>query len=141
MNHPWKDLIEQIRERDWTQKQFSHLAWKKVSEVNELIKWKRNITIQWDLILSNVLGTPEKYRIQKQIDHDYIIAKEIFVQNNNLPSKKEEKEKVNLTLETSKILNEVSSVVEEQAKILNEIVEKTSNTYEKIDRENIFINF
>lgn len=76
--HPWYYLIQEIRDRNWTQKQFSLLAWKKVSEVNELIKWKRNITIQRDLILSKVLWSPEKYRLNKQIDYDYSIAKEIF---------------------------------------------------------------
>lgn len=76
MIHPWKKLIEEIRDRNWTQKQFAVLVWKKNSEVNELIKWKRNITIQWDLILSEVLWTPEKYWINMQTDYDYEIAKQ-----------------------------------------------------------------
>ena len=70
-----KKLIEEIRDRNWTQKQFAVLVWKKNSEVNELIKWKRNITIQWDLILSEVFWTPEKYWINMQTDYDYEIAK------------------------------------------------------------------
>lgn len=142
MNHPWKDLIEQIRERDWTQKQFSHLAWKKVSEVNELIKWKRNITIQWDLLLSNILGTPEKYWIHKQIDHDYIIAKTNFTTNNSLLTKKEETEKIDLWLETTKNLKNISSIIEDKGITLDQ----NKNTYIDIDKdttsiENIFINF
>ena len=76
MMHPWKKLIEEIRNRNWTQKQFAIFVWKKNSEVNELIKWKRNITIQWDLILSEILWTPEKYRINMQMDYDYEIAKQ-----------------------------------------------------------------
>lgn len=75
MTHPWKKLIEEIRNRNWTQKQFAVFVWKKNSEVNELIKWKRNITIQWDLILSEVFWTPEKYWINMQTDYDYEIAK------------------------------------------------------------------
>lgn len=75
MIHPWKLLIEEIRNRNWTQKQFAVFVWKKNSEVNELIKWKRNITIQWDLILSEILWTPEKYWINLQTDYDYEIAK------------------------------------------------------------------
>ncbi len=78
VKHPWEYLIQEIRDRNWTQKQFSLLAWKKVSEVNELIKWKRNITIQRDLILSSVLWLPEKYWMNKQIDYDYSIAKKTF---------------------------------------------------------------
>ena len=75
MIHPWKKLIEEIRNRNRTQKQFAVFVWKKNSEVNELIKWKRNITIQWDLILSEVFWTPEKYWINMQTDYDYEIAK------------------------------------------------------------------
>ena len=71
MIHPWKKIIEEIRNRNWTQKQFAILVWKKNSEVNELIKWKRNITIQRDYILSQVLWTPEKYWINMQTDYDY----------------------------------------------------------------------
>ena len=71
MIHPWKKIIEEIRNRGWTQKQFAVLVWKKNSEVNELIKWKRNITIQRDYILSQVLWTPEKYWINMQMDYDY----------------------------------------------------------------------
>ncbi len=78
MKHPWQDIIQEIRARGWTQKYFSLLLWKKVSEVNELIKWKRNITIQRDLLLSKVLWSAEKFRINKQIDYDYIIAKQKF---------------------------------------------------------------
>ena len=75
MEHPWKLLIEAIKDRGWTQKQFSSFVWKKNSEVNELIKGKRNITVQWDLILSKILWTPEKYRINLQVDYDYNLAK------------------------------------------------------------------
>lgn len=78
MKHPWQDIVQEIRARGWTQKYFSLLLWKKVSEVNELIKWKRNITIQRDLILSKVLWSPEKFRMKKQIDYDYTIAKQNF---------------------------------------------------------------
>ena len=78
MIHPWKDLLIEIKGRNWTQKYFSLLLWKKVSEVNELIKWKRNVTIQRDLLLSNVLWSEERYRLWKQIDYDYDIAKKEF---------------------------------------------------------------
>ena len=54
-----------------TQKSFSEQIGKRVSEINELIKWKRNITIGWDYILSNFFHTEYKYRILKQVDYDY----------------------------------------------------------------------
>lgn len=83
MIHPWKKIIEEIRNRNWTQKQFAILVWKKNSEVNELIKWKRNITIQRDYILSHVLWTPEKYWINMQTDYDYELMKQKIKEEQN----------------------------------------------------------
>lgn len=83
MIHPWKKIIEEIRNRNWTQKQFAILVWKKNSEVNELIKWKRNITIQRDYALSRVLWTPEKYWINMQTDYDYEQMKQKIKEEQN----------------------------------------------------------
>ena len=69
--HPWTELQLLIKEKWLTQKAFSAILWKKVSEVNELLKWKRNITIQWDYLLHQTLWTPIKYWILKQVDYDY----------------------------------------------------------------------
>jgi plasmid maintenance system antidote protein VapI len=44
---------------------------KKGSEVNELIKGKRNITVQWDILLSKLFDDPEKKRMHLQVDYDY----------------------------------------------------------------------
>ena len=71
LQHPWTDLQLLIKEKWLTQKAFAMILWKKVSEVNELLKWKRNITIQRDYSLHKTLWTPIKYRILKQIDYDY----------------------------------------------------------------------
>lgn len=71
LKHPWVELQDMIREKWLTQKALAFILWKKISEVNELLKWKRNITIQWDYLLHRALGTPIKYRINKQIDYDY----------------------------------------------------------------------
>ena len=71
LQHPWIELQNTIKERWLTQKAFSTILWKKISEVNELLKWKRNITIQWDFLLHQALWTPIKYWIIKQIDYEY----------------------------------------------------------------------
>ncbi len=71
LEHPWIELQLLIKEKWLTQKAFSSILWKKVSEVNELLKWKRNITIQRDYLLHQTLWTPIKYWILKQIDYDY----------------------------------------------------------------------
>ena len=71
LQHPWTELQLLIKEKWLTQKAFASILWKKVSEVNELLKWKRNITIQRDYLLHQTVWTPIKYRILKQIDYDY----------------------------------------------------------------------
>ena len=71
LEHPWIELQVLIKEKWLTQKAFASILWKKVSEVNELLKWKRNITIQRDYLLHQTIWTPVKYRILKQVDYDY----------------------------------------------------------------------
>lgn len=78
LDHPGKMLAEHLEQLWYTQKAFSLLLGKKVSEINELIKGKRNITISWDILLSKTLWTPEKFWILKQIDYDYQQALESF---------------------------------------------------------------
>ena len=75
LQHPGKILQQELTSRWLTQKVFADMVGKKISEVNELIKWKRNITIQRDILLSIVFGDPEQKRIRLQNNFDYIIAK------------------------------------------------------------------
>ena len=75
MLHPGRYLSEQIKLKWRTQKQFADLIGKKVSEVNELINGKRNITILWDMLLALVFDDPEKKRISMQNDYDYYLLK------------------------------------------------------------------
>ena len=82
LEHPWTELQLLIKEKWLTQKAFSSILWKKVSEVNELLKWKRNITIQRDYLLHQTLWTPIKYWILKQIDYDYSLI-DIDEENTN----------------------------------------------------------
>lgn len=76
--HPWKILKELLKSKSLTQRQFAQLIWKKVSEVNELINSKRNITVQWDILLSHFLWTEPKYWLNLQNDYDYELAQESF---------------------------------------------------------------
>ncbi len=75
IRHPGFYLQEELKKRWRTQKYFASLVGKKISEVNELIKWKRNITIQRDIFLSAIFDDPEKKRINLQNDFDYITIK------------------------------------------------------------------
>ncbi|EKD44471.1 MAG: hypothetical protein ACD_71C00125G0002 [uncultured bacterium (gcode 4)] len=90
IQHPGKILQQELTSKWLTQKVFASMIGKKISEVNELIKWKRNITVQRDILLSVVFGDPEQKWIKFQNDFDYGIAKinmaqkiqEIFSQKN-----------------------------------------------------------
>jgi addiction module HigA family antidote len=167
MEHPGELLIEEIRSRDLTQKEFSLMLWKSVSELNELIKWKRNITIQWDLLLSQVLGSPEKYWIHKQIDYDYFLAKkenekllsktklEDSVQTEEIPG--EEKDDSMLTWaneelqstsedfveieEASATQEKVSSVQAQEGVSQDQEEVSVENSKNKIEMVNIFRDF
>ena len=87
LEHPWTELQLLIKEKWLTQKAFSSILWKKVSEVNELLKWKRNITIQRDYLLHQTLWTPIKYWILRQIDYDYSLLD--IEESDNSPLDKE----------------------------------------------------
>jgi plasmid maintenance system antidote protein VapI len=76
--HPGKKIQVELKDRGWTQRQFAFLLWKKVSEVNELIKWKRNITVQRDILLSHVLWTSRKYRLDLQNEYEYSLIESDF---------------------------------------------------------------
>jgi len=73
--HPWKLLQQELTSRWLTQKEFATMIGKKISEVNELIKGKRNITVQRDILLSVVFGDPEQKWIRLQNNFDYIVTK------------------------------------------------------------------
>lgn len=127
MIHPWKKIIEEIRNRNWTQKQFAILVWKKNSEVNELIKWKRNITIQRDYALSQVLWTPEKYWINMQTDYDYEQMKQ------KLKEEKQNKQEFEVVEEIpGNNVQEASDVEKEKQEFEKEKVEDTDKVEEPL---------
>jgi plasmid maintenance system antidote protein VapI len=73
--HPWRHLLQEIKNRGRTQKQFSAILGKKISELNELINGKRNITIQRDILLWAAFWDPEGKRIAMQNQYDFYRAK------------------------------------------------------------------
>lgn len=75
LQHPGLLLQQELTKRGITQKQFAQMMDKKISEVNELIKGKRNITIPRDILLAIVLDDPEKKWIALQINYDYELTK------------------------------------------------------------------
>lgn len=73
--HPGKLLQQKLTSKWLTQKTFANMVGKKISEVNELIKWKRNITVQRDILLSIVFDDPEQKRLKLQNNFDYQVTK------------------------------------------------------------------
>ena len=71
MLHPWQYLLESIRAQGRTQKAFAAMIGKKVSELNELIKGKRNITPQRDILLCEIFWDAPKTWLYRQVDFDY----------------------------------------------------------------------
>jgi len=134
LQHPWIELQAMLKEKGLTQKAFSSLLWKKISEVNELLKWKRNITIQWDFLLHQILWTPKKYRVLKQIDYEYslidtdeeetiqtnIIAENNIEVNNNEIDNKEPVEIIEIE-EVKEDLQQNNTSNQEPIKIAEEI--------------------
>ncbi|MFC2495416.1 MAG: transcriptional regulator [Candidatus Absconditicoccaceae bacterium] len=78
IEHPGKLLEKFLKEQGRKQKTFALHIGKRVSEINELIKGKRNITISRDILISRALRTPEKFWILKQVDYDYQEALKTF---------------------------------------------------------------
>lgn len=76
MQHPGQLLQQELTARWYTQKVFAAMIGKKISELNELIKGKRNITVQRDILLSAIFGDPEQKRLKLQNDFDYDLVKE-----------------------------------------------------------------
>ena len=71
IRHPWLYIQQELTKRWRTQKDFAHILGKKVSEVNELIKGKRNITIQRDILLGTIFDDESQKRIHLQMEYDY----------------------------------------------------------------------
>jgi plasmid maintenance system antidote protein VapI len=129
--HPWLYIQQELIKRWRTQKEFAHILGKKVSEVNELIKGKRNITIQRDILLGAVFNSPAKKRITLQMEHDYATNSQLFDEQKiqDIKSRKN-------ILEQTKWKNPTVESVEEalpKQKTENEKENITTNTvaYEK----------
>lgn len=121
--HPGKKIQEELKDRGWTQRQFAFLLWKKVSEVNELIKWKRNITVQRDILLSHVLWTSRKYRLDLQNEYEYYLVESDF-DKSKLPN-------LDQKIHTFSEQNGALQKVEENSKKLQKIeINQNSKTFD-----------
>ena len=68
--HPgvWLELI--LDNLDMTQKEFALLVWKSPVEVNQIISWKRSITLDWAMKICAVFWWNPKRWLDMQADYD-----------------------------------------------------------------------
>ncbi len=83
--HPGKELQNILKELWYSQRAFAKKIWKSVSELNELLKGRRNFTIQRDILLTKALGTLPKYWIQQQLEYEYDLALATFENSPHSP--------------------------------------------------------
>lgn len=146
LQHPWILLAEYLRENWYTQKDFSKKIWKKTSEINELIRGKRNITVARDIILTKYLSTEPKFWILKQLDYDYeqILLKEqdgwIIAKIDNISSREDKDvSKTNLnddkTFSYESTTHDILKEEKRQTKYLKENVFQEAPLYEEKNEE------
>jgi len=73
--HPGRYILQELKSKGRTQKEFSQLIGKKISELNELINGKRNVTILRDMLLSAAFDNEEGKRVNMQNKYDFSVAK------------------------------------------------------------------
>lgn len=73
--HPWIYLLEEIQERWLTQSNLAYLLDKSLVEINNLIKGKRNVTVQRALLLEAALDIPAHIRLGLQKNYDLRVSR------------------------------------------------------------------
>ena len=68
--HPWVWLEIILDNLDISQKEFAQLIWKSPVEVNQIISWKRSITLDRAMKICAVFGWSPKRWLDMQADYD-----------------------------------------------------------------------
>jgi plasmid maintenance system antidote protein VapI len=134
-----------LKERGWTQKDFARLLGKKVSEVNELIKGKRNITVHRDILLSALFDDEEKKWCRLQLEYDYYLGKQTISQEklHDIKSGRENKTSTTQSSEVQiNIQNTEPKIESTEKKIEEKILPQGKNVPKDKHKEHeIFRNF
>ncbi len=95
--HPWEYLKDELKFRKISQTNFANLIGKRVSELNELINGKRNITPNWALLLSVSLSTSLEVWLNLQKNYDvYLLEQTLKDKRKNI--------KINSIIKKAKII-------------------------------------
>ena len=70
IQHPWEVLREELEFRWVTGKDFASTIWKSVSELSELLNWKRNLTAKWAILISEAFNISADFWLGLQKDYD-----------------------------------------------------------------------
>jgi len=70
IQHPWEVLREELECRKITGKDFAMTLWKSVSELSELLNWKRNLTAKWAILISEAFDISAQFWLGLQKDYD-----------------------------------------------------------------------
>lgn len=68
--HPWIWLEMALEANDMTQKEFAELIWKSPVEVNQIISWRRSITLDRAMKICAVFGWEPRMWLEIQADYD-----------------------------------------------------------------------
>jgi len=68
--HPWEFLQDRLTAAQITQKEFGKRVWKTQAEINQLVKWRRDITVDRAIRLAQFFGTSWEVWIGIQNSYD-----------------------------------------------------------------------
>lgn len=68
--HPGEILADELKARNWTQKQFAELVQKSPQEVSFIITGKRNLNADWALRLESAMGISAQSWLNMQNAYD-----------------------------------------------------------------------
>jgi plasmid maintenance system antidote protein VapI len=64
--HPWKFIKEQIEKKWRSQTEFAKLIWLPISEVNDILNWRRNLSPKTALRIAVALQIPPEKLLKLQ---------------------------------------------------------------------------
>lgn len=82
--HPGEMLLEEIEARWWSQTQFSEILWTNKSEINNIIKWRRNITPKIALRIWAAFWTSAELWMWLQNMYDFYILSQATEEAKNV---------------------------------------------------------
>jgi HTH-type transcriptional regulator/antitoxin HigA len=74
--HPWEYLDDELKARNWTQRQFADIIWIPAPELNAIIKWRKNLTPALCVRIGEAFWTSADLWMNMQTWYSLSIARE-----------------------------------------------------------------